>query len=157
MEEETVRALENALFVAIKVVTCFMLVVTVVLVCGDVFLRYVMNRSLGWSEELLRYLLIWMTFLGCYLAAREGRHLGIELFFRWFPATWQTRITRAADLLLVVFFGIFTVLSAQYAWKFVDDTGTTVEISMGLVYAAMPVGGLLILFQTLRSMRKGSR
>ena len=154
MEDSSVRVLEQWLFSAIRVITALMLIFTVVLVFGEVFLRYVVGRSLGWAEELLRYLLIWMTFLGSYLAVKSNEHLGIGLFFQWLPRKWQPPIDCVANLLLLLFLGIFSILSLQYTLKFFADESTTLEIPMGVIYAILPIGGVLICFQLVMNRLK---
>jgi len=154
MEDPSVRVLEQWLFSAIRVITALMLIFTVVLVFGEVFLRYVVGRSLGWAEELLRYLLIWMTFLGSYLAVKSNEHLGIGLFFQWLPRKWQPPIDCVANLLLLLFLGIFSILSLQYTLKFFADESTTLEIPMGVIYAILPIGGVLICFQLVMNRLK---
>jgi hypothetical protein len=49
-------------------------------VAAQVFFRYVLNHSLFWSEELARYILVWLTFLGASVAYRRGVHPRIDLF-----------------------------------------------------------------------------
>ena len=154
MEDSSGRVLEQWLFSAIRVITALMLIFTVVLVFGEVFLRYVVGRSLGWAEELLRYLLIWMTFLGSYLAVKSNEHLGIGLFFQWLPRKWQPPIDCVANLLLLLFLGIFSILSLQYTLKFFADESTTLEIPMGVIYAILPIGGVLICFQLVMNRLK---
>ncbi len=143
------RAVEQRLFEAIRVITALMLIFTVVLVFGEVILRYGLNRSLGWAEELLRYLLVWMTFLGSYLAIKSNEHLGIGLFFQWLPRKWQQPLDAVANLLLLLFLAAFSVLSFQYTFKFFADESTTLEVPMGLIYAILPIGGVLMFCQSL--------
>src|SRR5262245_17311104 len=54
----------------------------VVLVFGNVVLRYVFNSGITMSEELSRWLLVWLTFLGAIVALREHAHLGIDMLVR---------------------------------------------------------------------------
>jgi TRAP-type C4-dicarboxylate transport system permease small subunit len=149
--------MEQRLFSAVRLIAALMLIFTVVLVFGEVILRYVLNRSLGWGEELLRYLLIWMTFLGSYLAMKGNEHLSIGLFFRWLPPKWQPPIDTVANRLLLLFLGIFTVLSFQYTSKFFSDESTTLEVPMGAIYAILPIGGLLMFYQLLMNLRRRRR
>jgi C4-dicarboxylate transporter DctQ subunit len=142
------------LFEAIRLITALMLIFIVVLVFAEVVLRYALDRSLGWGEELLRYLLIWTTFLGSYLAMKGNEHLSIGLFFKWFPRKWQQPLDAAANLLLLVFLAIFTVLSLQYTLKFFADESTTLGIPMGLVYGILPIGGILMFCQLAMNLLK---
>ncbi len=71
------------------------------------FTRYVLNDSLGWTEEIARYLLIATSFLGAALSVRHGTQLRIELFEKWFGR-------RAADL--AERFVILPVSIAAFSW-----------------------------------------
>jgi TRAP-type C4-dicarboxylate transport system permease small subunit len=142
-----VRSVEQRLFEVVRVITALMLIATVVLVFAEVVLRYGLDRSLGWAEELLRYLLIWMTFLGSYLAVKKNEHLGIGLFFQWLPRKWQQPLDVAANLLLLLFLAFFSVLSLQYTLKFFADESPTLGIPMGVVFAILPIGGVLMFYQ----------
>src|SRR5665648_198612 len=55
------------------------LVISVVLIFYQVVMRYVFNNSSSWTEELSRYLFIWMSWLGTSLSARENKHIRVEL------------------------------------------------------------------------------
>ena len=57
-----------------------MMIVMTLTVIVQVFLRYVFSFSLSWSEEVARYLMIWVAFLGGSLALQKGLHIGVELF-----------------------------------------------------------------------------
>lgn len=145
--------MEQRLLSIVRLITASMLIFSVVLVFADVILRYVLNHSFGWSEELLRYLLIWMTFLGSYLAMKGNDHLSIGLFFQWLPRKWRPPLADVADGCLLLFLGIFTVLSVQYTSKFFSDESTTLEIPMGVIYAILPIGGALMFYQLLMNWR----
>ena len=62
---------------------------TSVLTITQVFLRYVANSPLFWSEELTRYLIVWLTFLGASLGIRHRGHIAIELIYRYLPDAWH--------------------------------------------------------------------
>ena len=95
-----------------KIVDCFMhglsfilvilLAVMVVLVFGNVVLRYGFNSGILVSEELSRWLFIWITFLGSLIALRENGHLGSNFIVRAFPAAGR-RISLFAGRLLMLY------------------------------------------------------
>src|ERR1043165_3248319 len=70
---------------ALKVAIALCLAVMVVLVFGNVVLRYVFNSGIATSEELSRWLLVWLTFLGAIVALREHSHLGVDTLVRALP------------------------------------------------------------------------
>ena len=69
----------------LKGVIALCLAVMVVLVFGNVVLRYGFNSGITISEELSRWLLVWLTFLGAIVAVREHAHLGVDTLVRMLP------------------------------------------------------------------------
>src|SRR5882757_5034459 len=70
----------------LKGVIALCLAVMVVLVFGNVVLRYGFNSGITVSEELSRWLLVWLTFLGAIVAVREHTHLGVDTLVRMLSA-----------------------------------------------------------------------
>src|SRR6059036_2757500 len=68
----------NAYFRLLKLIIVLCLAVMVVLVFGNVVLRYAFNSGITVSEELSRWLFVWLTFLGATVAMKEHTHLGMD-------------------------------------------------------------------------------
>lgn len=66
----------------VEALLAFLLLAMVVMVFGNVVLRYVFNSGIVVSEELSRFCFIWLTFIGAVLAMREGKHLGMDSVVR---------------------------------------------------------------------------
>lgn len=115
-----------------------------VMVFANVALRFLTDRSILWVEEVSRYLMIWLTFLGAGIVLRYGGHIGID--------TLQERLPGAAPALralifalLLAFFAAMAWLGARYALLTWGQTTPVLQIPIGAVYLAMPIGfGLLI-------------
>ena len=69
-----------------------MLAVMSVVVFLQVIFRFVIKASLPWSEELSRYLLVYITYFGCAYGIKTGAHLGVEAFVLILPKTVQKAI-----------------------------------------------------------------
>lgn len=110
---------------------------------SQVFFRYILNSPLIWSEELARYLLVWVTFLGINYGIRHRAHIEMEYFFTKFPRSLQrltpivTQVFTVACLLQFLP-GALRFVSAQRA---IDSSA--MQINMGLVYAVIPIGMLI--------------
>ena len=81
----------------LKFIIAVCLAVMVVLVFGNVVLRYVFNSGITVSEELSRWLMVWLTFLGAIVALREHAHLGVDTLVRALPPAGK-RICFVAEL-----------------------------------------------------------
>ena len=87
------------------------------ILCGIVFLqfftRYVLNNSLGWTEEIARYLLILVTFVGSVTAMRKGSHIAVEALLVYLPREARHWTLVAVDGLVALFCGAM----AWYAYQ----------------------------------------
>ena len=127
----------------VKVLMGFLVVVVVT----SVIFRYVLVSPLTWSEEVGRYVMIWLGFLAASIAVRDGLHVGVDFVVQWSPswlAGWLQRLARAAlgvFLLIVMGYGFVLVVNLWDQWSPVMD------IRMTWPYLAIPVGSLLMLVQ----------
>ncbi|HZK18775.1 MAG TPA: TRAP transporter small permease [Clostridia bacterium] len=123
-------------------------IVMVAVAFTQVVARYIFF-SLSWSEELTRYCLVWLTFMGGALGVRKKIHVAVEAIIMFFPQEVKKIVAKTNYLLLAVFgFVLFwygTILSIHN----MKQLSPAMHIPIGIIYAALPVGGLLILFFTL--------
>ena len=77
------------------------------------FTRYVLNSSLGWTEEIARYLLIAVTFLGSAMAVRKRSHIAVEFFYRYFGPTGRHRLALAVDACRLFFYAAAAWLTGE--------------------------------------------
>ena len=78
----------------------------------QVVMRYVFNNSLSWSEELARYLFIWLCFIGVSFGAKQMKHLKIDVFISVFPKKFRPYVIVFADVIVLAFSGI--IMYAAY-------------------------------------------
>jgi len=86
------------------------------LVAVQVFFRYVLNHSLFWSEELARFLLVWLTFLGASVAYHRRAHPGIDTFSLLLPACLKKKAVICAHLASLGLFSVMIVYGCQFAY-----------------------------------------
>lgn len=77
--------LVDAYFRGLKILIALLLAAMVVLVFGNVVLRYGFNSGITVSEELSRWMFVWLTFLGAIVAMRDNGHLGVDSLIRRLP------------------------------------------------------------------------
>lgn len=112
------------------------LALMVAMVFGNVVMRYGFNSGITLSEELSRWLFVWMTFLGGVVALNERSHLGTDSLISRLPVAGR-KLCLAASLLLMLF---VCWLIFRGAWEQVkinwDSTSAVMETSMGYFYAS---------------------
>ena len=114
------------------------------MVFANVVLRYTTDRSLLWVEEASRYLMIWLTFLGCGPVLRYGGHIGIDTLQDALPR--QAAAIRAAIFcVLLAFFATMLWVGARYALLAWGQTTPVLGVPIGAVYLAMPIGFALLI------------
>ena len=115
-----------------------------VMVFANVALRFLTDHSILWVEEVSRYLMIWLTFLGAGIVLRYGGHIGIDTLQERLPGL-APALRATIFVLLLTFFAAMALLGARYALLTWGQTTPVLQIPIGAVYLAMPIGfGLLI-------------
>jgi TRAP-type C4-dicarboxylate transport system permease small subunit len=126
------------------------------IICAQVFYRYVLNSSLIWSEELVRYGLLWGVMLGAALASDRGAHVALEpLKDVLAPDRYRVVMWVTGTLILV-----FCAVVGWYGWEYLSRLrhmrSPASQIPMPYVFAAIPVGCGLMAFFTLVHLVSGS-
>ena len=111
----------------------------------QVFTRYVLNDAAGWTEEISRYLLIAITFLGGAMAVRRGTHIQVDFVYRFLPQKAGRALALAVDALRIAFFGYASWLTVLLMQRIGSQRMAIVELPIGLVFGAM-LGGLVLMF-----------
>lgn len=115
----------------------------------QVFSRYVLNYSLFWSEELARFLLIWLSFLGATVAYFHGAHPGVDSLVRRLPAGLRKGAALLSYLAGVVLFCVMVVSGVEFAWFVRLQITPALGVSKWIVMAVVPVCGVIFLVHCL--------
>ena len=136
--------LDRALVGCNRAIVIVLLAAMACMVFANVVLRYLSGNSILWVEEASRYVMIWLTFLGCGLVLRYGGHIGIDTLQERFPR--QAPMLRAViALLMLAFFVVMVWLGTVYSLRTWTQTTPVMEIPVGAVYLAMPIGFALMI------------
>lgn len=107
--------------------------------------RYLTGHSVAWADEVARYLMIWLTFIGAGLILRHGGHVAITRLQDALPDRGRQILRAAIVVGLLIFFGFMVHVGLQYAQRMQYQLTPALRIPFVYVYAAMPIGfGLLI-------------
>jgi len=119
---------------ALKAAIAACLAVMVVLVFGNVVLRYVFNSGIATSEELSRWLLVWLTFLGAIVALRQHAHLGVDTLVRALPPRGRLACFIVSYALMLYADFLLTLGSWKQAVLTFGDRAPASGISVGLFF-----------------------
>ncbi len=132
--------------------TLTMLVVLNLVVGLQVFSRYVLNHSLYWSEELARYLFIWLVFLSAAIVLRKDRHIQVTAIVDLLPASVRKAVYFLGDLLMLGFAGVVLVEGIRLAGMVWTVWTAAMEIPWSLVYLGIILGMAAMLVALLGSL-----
>ena len=97
--------------------------------------RYVMNDSAAWTEEVARYMLIGVVFIGAAIGVAKNNQIQVDFFYRHMPAWMGRWLSRAVDVLRTAFFVAAVVMTIQMMLKIGNQTRMTiVDLPMNIVY-----------------------
>lgn len=121
-------------------VTLFLLTVLLLVVGAQIFARYVLNHSLFWSEELARYLFIYLIFLGAAIVLRRGGHIQVSFFVERLPRPLRRGVAVVVDLLILAFAGIVFTQSIRLAGMVWTVPTAALLVPWTLVYLGILLG-----------------
>ncbi|GLY17978.1 C4-dicarboxylate ABC transporter permease [Kineosporia sp. NBRC 101677] len=133
---------------------CVVLFAALVLDVGwQVFARQVLNAPSGWSEELAKYLFIWVGLLGGALVFGERGHVAADLAVQRAPEKVQ-RVTAVLVQIAILAFAILALIWGGYrvvhlTW---DQTLTGLPVNVGWMYLALPISGVITVVYTIYHM-----
>lgn len=140
-----VRVLEGAI--------ATLMVALVAVVFAQVALRYLTYQPLAWTEEVARYVFIWLSLLGAALGGRRGAHFAVDVLPRALPPAGQRVLGGLLRLGEAAFYGLLTWAGVRIVQVAHLQRSASIDIPMSLPYAAIPLAaGLLCLDSVARAL-----
>jgi len=127
-----------------RVLVIALLAAMAIMVFANVALRFITDRSILWVEEASRYAMVWLTFAGVGPVLRYGGHIGIDTLEHAMPRFAST-IRGIIFALLAIFFCVMILVGIRYAVLTWAQTTPVLEVPIGAIYLAMPIGFALSL------------
>jgi TRAP-type C4-dicarboxylate transport system permease small subunit len=138
------RAVDAAL-AAVRIACIVMASALFIIVVLAVIGRYVFGSSLTWTEEVPRYLLIWISFLGAAACVARREHVGFDVLFNALPAGLKRWLGAFIGLLIVIFGWVVFRYGITFVKDFGPDLMETIPFTNYWYYIVMPIAGALIL------------
>ena len=142
---------------AVEGLLCLALAAMVVMVFGNVVLRYAFDSGITVSEELSRYLFVWITFLGAVAVMRQGGHLGFDLIARALPRLGRQACRIVSDLLTLLCCIVFLRGAWSQTLLNMTNTAPVSGVPLGWVYASAVVCGAGMVVLTVADLASALR
>jgi TRAP-type C4-dicarboxylate transport system permease small subunit len=144
----------NGICRVLEWIIALLLAAMVILVFGNVVLRYGFNSGITVSEEVSRWMFIWLTFLGAVIALKEHGHLGVDMVVSRLPTAGKKACLVIAQVLMLAIVGLLMKGAWEQVRINVDVTAPVTGASMAIVYASGVVfavlAGLVLLMDLYR-------
>ena len=116
--------------------------------------RYVMNDSAAWTEEVARYMLIGVVFVGATIGVAKNTQIQVDFFYRHLPAAVGRWMSRAVDVMRIAFFAFAAVMTVQMMIKIGNQTRMTiVDLPMNIVYGLCLFGFAAMAWRSVQTAR----
>lgn len=116
--------------------------------------RYVMNDSAAWTEEVARYMLIGVVFIGAAIGVSKNNQIQVDFFYRHMPRAMGLWMSKAVDLVRIAFFAGAVVMTVQMMLKIGGRTRMTiVDLPMNIVYGLCLFGFAAMAWRSVQVAR----
>ncbi|WHX40339.1 TRAP transporter small permease [Mesobacillus sp. AQ2] len=146
--QQVVKAIDTINKV-VGILLALMLGVMSVLIILQVISRFVINLPLTWSEELSRYLMIYIVFLGASLAMRHNKLISIELLPETLTGKKRKSVIILVMIISIIFFGILFMQGIDMLPLVQMQSSPGLQLSMAIPYASIPIGSFLLALNSL--------
>lgn len=138
-KEKIINRIEEWLSVAV-------LIVILVVLSYQVILRFVFHNTNSWSEELARYMFVWLVYLSAAYAIYQNAHIKIDAAVNLFPKKIRPALPIVGEVIFLIYAVTITVYSADYCMDLLasHQISMGLHVTMGYMYAAIPVGHALM-------------
>lgn len=141
------RTVTGALLVAVTTM--------VGVVSAQVALRYGLNQSIDWADEISRLAFVWSIFLAIPLGVRQGAHIGIDMVVMKFSPAVQQLLRRVAALISALMMGVIAWAALRVAIEQWDEMMSTLDWSVGWFIVPVGVGAALSALHLVRIAIQG--
>lgn len=149
MQEFLIKLKTGMTWILARICTVLLVVMTL-LVLWQVFTRYCLNDPASFTEELVRYFLIWTGFIGAAYAFTSREHMALNFIRDRFDAPVRRTVSIMVDAIILLFaFSILVVGGTKLAFSASMEYSALLGIPRSLVYSMAPISGIFIIVAQL--------
>ena len=123
--------------------------IMVINVLWQVFSRYFLGTPSSFTDELARYLMIWIGILGAAYVSGRNKHVAIDVLPSRLSANTQKKLRLVVRILIILFCLLALVIGGSrlvYVTYVLDQYSPALQVPLALVYMVMPISGILIIY-----------
>ena len=148
------------------ILVTILLALMILMAFSQIVLRNFFASGIDWSDALIRYLVVWVAFVGAAIATREGKHITINILSRRFTGAGTFAIQALANFVSAVVCSLLTVAAAKFIWfeaqmggtAFLDLPAWIPELIMPIVFGLMTLRfGMAVIECGIRIAEGGKR
>ncbi|TLS38428.1 TRAP transporter small permease [Pseudalkalibacillus caeni] len=139
----------DAINKVLRIVVAVLLIIMSIVIAVQVFSRFILGNSITWSEELARYLMIWLVFLASSLALRMKALIGVEAISERLSFKARRFLKTIVHALNIAFFVFLLIKGVEMLGHVQTQSSPAMHISMAWAYAAIPVGSFLMIINSI--------
>lgn len=143
---KTLGRVSDGLNSAAEFLLWVLVALVIVVIFVQVVFRYGLESSLSWSEELARYIFVWIIFIGTSVATKRRQHIFVEVLVALMPQALRRWAEFVGIVASIVFFAVFAFVGCALMLNAWQQYSTALDVRIAYIYAAAPIGaGLSIL------------
>ena len=144
-----------------KLLITILLTLMILMAFSQIVLRNFFATGIDWGDALVRYLVVWVAFIGAAIATREGKHITIDLLSRWLTGAGSIAIQALACFFSAVICGLLTLAAIRFIWFEAQMGGTAFftlpvwvpELIMPVTFGLMTLRFTIGMFKEIGKMR----
>ena len=126
-------------------IAAILLATIVTIVLAQVFYRYVLNDAFGWSEEVAKVMMVWVTFLVSPWAYRYGAFVSVDMFIEPFSERFRLWLGLCTNLLVLWALYVFFIESIDFWQRGKATLAATLPIELAWFYSIVPISFLALI------------
>jgi TRAP-type C4-dicarboxylate transport system permease small subunit len=134
------------------IIAKILLVAMVVIIGIQVFFRYVLNRSIAWSEEIAMLFMVIFGFISIAIGVERGLHLSISLFYQKFPNAMKLVVDKISNFIVMCIGGIMLFYGVPLLKSTMNSIMPGTGLPAATLYSIVPVTGLLIAYYSFAEL-----
>lgn len=133
------------------------LLATTIILFMNVMLRYIFKSSTSWAEELIKYLMIWIAFIGGSICARTGAHVSIDFLYEYLSVKSKKMVFVVVNTIAAIFACIMMIYGIKVIGFTISmgQVSPALQIPMWIPYLAIPLGFFLMTIRFVQEVFKG--